>query len=324
MSKKPEWPSSGGHPPTARMPITEADLHAYVDGQLSAERHAQVQAHLAANPDQAAKAAGYRRIDEDLHALFDPVLQEDIPDRLRDMVAAAPKARPPGLGSRLRDRLARVFGAGGLGGLLAPAWPAGGWQPSAYAATLLWLGLGLSMGLGWQLQGAAPQNTLPPMVKHAAVAYATYASEVVHPVEVRADDEAHLEAWLSRRLGIDLKAAKLDAVGFSLMGGRLLAGTQRPVAQFMYEDKIGRRLTLYVKTQESGYDQSVAFRFAREDEVNAFYWIENGTGYVLSGNLGRADLLRVAEAVYAQLIAPGQVGHGADRPVPLRQPGQAT
>lgn len=112
------------------------------------------------------------------------------------------------------------------------------------------------------------------------------------------------EAWLSKRLGMNLKAAKLDAVGFTLMGGRLLPGTQRPVAQFMYEDKMGHRLTLYIKTQEMGYEQNAAFQFAQEDEVNSFYWIGNGTGYVLSGNMDRADLLKVAVAVYTQLNTP--------------------
>lgn len=74
----------------------------------------------------------------------------------------------------------------------------------------------------------------------------------------------------------------------------------------MYEDKIGRRLTLYIKTQEMGYDQSAAFRFAREKDVNAFYRIDSGTGYVLSGNLDRSDLFKAAEATYRQLGAPDE------------------
>jgi anti-sigma factor RsiW len=72
----------------------------------------------------------------------------------------------------------------------------------------------------------------------------------------------------------------------------------------MYEDKIGRRLTLYIKTQESGHDQSTAFQFAQEGEVSAFYWIDNGTGYVLSGEVDRSMLLKVAVSVYGQLNAP--------------------
>jgi anti-sigma factor RsiW len=151
------------------------------------------------------------------------------------------------------------------------------------------------------MQLAFPRNDMPPMVRHAAVAYATYASEVAHPVEIQASNEDHLEAWLSKRLGMNLRAPKLEAVGFTLMGGRLLAGTHGPAAQFMYEDSVGRRLTLYVKTQEMGYDKSRSFKFAQEQEVNAFYWIEDGTGYVVSGNLGRADLLKVAESAHRQL-----------------------
>lgn len=268
-----------------------------------------MEAFLATHPDHAERAAQYRRVNADLHSMFDPVLDEAIPDRFSRIFSGTAEATPPlpralhsGKRSRLREVIEFIFGASGPSGLLAPALPLGGWRPPAYAVTLGWLSLGVA--LGWQMQRALPHNELPPMVKHAAVAYVTYASEVVHPVEIQASNEAHLEAWLSKRLGMNLKAAKLDAVGFTLMGGRLLPGTQRPVAQFMYGDKVGRRLTLYIKTQEMGYDQSAAFRFAQEDEVNSFYWIENGTGYVLSGNLDRADLLKVAVAVYTQLNTP--------------------
>jgi anti-sigma factor RsiW len=204
-----------------------------------------------------------------------------------------------GIRARLRDWSRRLFGEGGASGILVPTSAVGGWRPAAFALTAAWLSLGVA--LGWQMQLAFPHNDMPPMVRHAAVAYVTYASEVAHPVEIQASNEDHLEAWLSKRLGMNLRAPKLDAVGFTLMGGRLLAGTHGPAAQFMYEDSVGRRLTLYVKTQEMGYDKSRSFEFAQEQEVNAFYWIEDGTGYVLSGNLGRADLLKVAEAAHRQM-----------------------
>lgn len=65
-------------------------------------------------------------------------------------------------------------------------------------------------------------------------------------MEVAADQEAHLVAWLSKRLGTPLKVPRLDTLGFGLVGGRLLPGDQGPVAQFMYQDGQGQRLTLYV------------------------------------------------------------------------------
>lgn len=325
MSKQSDTPDTSRS--IASLPVSETLIQAYVDGQLGDAQREQVEAYLAEHPELAAQVAGYRTINADLHGLYDPALQEEIPNRFVEIfsgcgeTATQPSARS-GKGSKLRGFAKRILGSRGIGGLLAPAPPFGGWRLRSYAATLAWLGVGVAVG--WQMQHALPGDTLPPMVKHAAVAYITYASEVVHPVEVQASDEAHLEAWLSKRLGINIKAAKLDEVGFSLMGGRLLAGTQRPVAQFMYEDKVGRRLTLYVKTQEMGFDQSAAFRYAQENEVNAFYWISNGTGYVLSGNLDRPDLLRVAKAVYQQLDLPDQAPGHHEQLAPVRQNGKST
>jgi len=43
-------------------PITDNDLHAYVDGELDAARRAEVEAHLAANPAAAKIVRDYRRL----------------------------------------------------------------------------------------------------------------------------------------------------------------------------------------------------------------------------------------------------------------------
>ena len=42
-------------------PITEDDLHAYVDGVLEPERQAEVAAYLENHPDVAKRVAGFRR-----------------------------------------------------------------------------------------------------------------------------------------------------------------------------------------------------------------------------------------------------------------------
>jgi len=46
-----------------------------------------------------------------------------------------------------------------------------------------------------------------------------------------------------------------------------------------------------------------AFRYAVENGIGVFYWIEDDNGYALSGNLDRTQLLSVARIVYAQLAA---------------------
>jgi anti-sigma factor RsiW len=136
--------------------------------------------------------------------------------------------------------------------------------------------------------------------RQAAIAHVVYAPEVRHPVEVTADQESHLVAWLSKRLGGDVKAPHLAAAGFDLVGGRLLPGDQGPVAQFMYQDGRGQRLTLYVRS-DARENKETAFRYAQEGKVGVFYWLDGQFGYALSGEIGKEDLLGVANVVYQQL-----------------------
>lgn len=127
-----------------------------------------------------------------------------------------------------------------------------------------------------------------------------FTPEVRHPVEVGADQEAHLAAWLSKRLGTPLHPPQLGSAGFNLVGGRLLPGNQGPVAQFMYQDEAGRRLTLYISSEpHSGGD--TAFRFAREGQTGVFYWVDNRLAYALAGDLERTILVPIASLVYDQL-----------------------
>ena len=208
-----------------------------------------------------------------LHQIYDPVLLEPVPVNL------------------LRVRRPR-------------------WRGVALAAAWVFLGLSVGVLAGWQLHAmrpaAAPQAEVPGFVRRAAVAHATYSPEVRHPVEVGADQEQHLVAWLSKRLGAQVRTPKLDTIGFNLVGGRLLpgdsgpAGSPAPVAQFMYQTAQGRRITLYVRT-EATENRETAFRFSAEGNVRVLYWIDRKLGYALSsGDLSREDLLTVADAVYKQ------------------------
>lgn len=255
-------------------PVGEADLQAYADGKLPDERRAAVAAWLAAHPDDAERIESYRRLAEELRTTYHPVLDEPVPERLQRVV-------PP-------PRARRV------------AWVAG------------WVALGAALGAiaGWQLHAelrptaGSPAETSAAMARRAAVAHAVYSPEVRYPVEVRADQEAHLVTWLSKRLGTQLRAPKLESVGYSLMGGRLLPGENGPVAHFMYQSDRGSRITLYVRS-DMGSNRSTAFRYSREGTVGVFYWVDSKIGYaVSSGDISKEDLLNVANAAYQQLNPP--------------------
>lgn len=248
-----------------RLPVTEVDLHAYVDAALPESRRAEVETYLAARPEEAARIQTYRQQNEELRRLFDPVLDEPAPERLQ---------APPAMRR--------------------------GWFPLRYAAVAGWIALGGV--IGWQLgsmQHGGPANNAA-FARRAAVAHIVYSPEVRHPVEVGADQEAHLVNWLSKRLGAQLKVPHLGSLGYTLVGGRLLPGDNGPVAQFMYQDGRGQRLTLYVRTNAED-TRETAFRFAQENNVSVFYWLDGRLGYALSAEFDKAELLRVATAVYRQL-----------------------
>jgi len=50
------------------IPVTEDELHAYVDGELPAERRNDVEAWLHAHPDDAERVQSWRAMAETLHA----------------------------------------------------------------------------------------------------------------------------------------------------------------------------------------------------------------------------------------------------------------
>ena len=209
---------------------------------------------------------------EALHELYDPVLAEPVPEHW------------------LRTRRPR-------------------WRRFAFAAGWMLLGLAVGLVAGWQIREwrspapAAPlAGAAPPFVHRAVVAHVTYSPEVRHPVEVTADQESHLVGWLSKRLGAAVRAPHLESVGYALVGGRLLPGEPgSPVAQFMYQCKMGTRVTLYVRANAPA-NRETAFLYSTEGPVKVFYWIDRKFGYaVSSADIDKETLLKVAQAAYQQL-----------------------
>lgn len=252
--------------------ISEAQLHALADGVLPEEQRAPVDAHLRAHPQDAARVDAWREQNRQLRSLFDPVLDEAVPPHL--MQAASPPA------------------ANG-------AWQRHAMQAAAAIVLVIAGGAG-----GWLLRGgdSVTASASPiSLARSAAIAHAVYTPEVRHPVEVGVEQEAHLVQWLSKRLGSTLQPPALSPLGYHLIGGRLLPGDgDGPVAQFMYEDGKGQRLTLYVARERAGR-QETAFRYTQEKDLGVFYWIDGQMGYALSARLPKAELGKIADAVYAQL-----------------------
>lgn len=249
-----------------RPAVTEADLNAYVDGRLPDRRIPQVEAYLRDYPEEAERIRAYGELNAALREAYRDALSEPIPERLRHFHRSAMLGR----------------------------------AAKAAAAVAIFLVGALA---GWFGRDALPGgdgSATPQIVQRAIAAHAVYTPEVKHPVEVGADHEAHLVAWLSKRLGARVRAPDLTGLGYHLVGGRLLPDRGKPAAQFMYQNGGGTRLTLYVRNL-AGQSSTAAFRYKREDGVSAFYWVDRRLGYVLIGPMDRSALLDVAHQVYRQL-----------------------
>ncbi|MBB4005367.1 MAG: anti-sigma factor [Aurantimonas endophytica] len=252
-------------------PVGEDDLQAYFDGRLAADRRATVERYLNDHPTAADDLARDGAALAELRSRLAFKAAEPIPARLRVSSIRA------GLRGQ---RLARL---------------------RSVAAVCAWLALG-GIG-GWLASGllASPQPEpvrVARMADDAIAAYRTFVVEVVHPVEVRADEQAHLVGWLSKRLRTPIDVPDLTSLGYRLMGGRLLPGHTGPAAMLMYDDDAGTRLTLYVKTDEI---EETAFQFVEKDGVSAFLWRDRGLGYVVSAATPREALMPIARLVHDEL-----------------------
>lgn len=246
--------------------VTEDELHAYVDGELPADRRSAVEDWLATHPDDDARVAAWRSIGEAVRARYGAVADEPVPARL-DL-----------------NRLKRV----------PPRWMMG-----AAAAVLAAFIAGGS--IGWFAHGAAAapvmRDAAETLSDEAIAAHRLYIGEVRHPIEVRAD-ESHLIPWLSRRLGTALKAPDFSDFGLRLMGGRLLPGIEGPAALFMYENGNGERFTLYSTPLKGA---TTSFRYREGDKYASVRWVSDNYGWVVSGPQDKERLKKVATIAYQQM-----------------------
>jgi anti-sigma factor RsiW len=265
---------------TGRRRVSEAEIHAFVDGELAPSEAAEVEGLLAASPADLALVRELRDLNEALNARYADALTAPAPPGIEARLA---RFEPPGPG---RQGAMRGASARGL---------------VRVAAALVMVLLAAAGGYALRGMLSEPGASEAAFVTTALGAHSVYVSEVRHPVEVRAE-EAHLVRWLAKRVGADIRAPALSDLGWKLMGGRLLPDQEGlPAAQFMYEDATGRRLTLYMR-KETGLGNT-AFHFFERDGFGAFYWIDRPLAYALTGQLSRDELMSLANAVYAQIEA---------------------
>jgi anti-sigma factor RsiW len=248
-------------------PITEDDLHAYVDGALEPERRAEVAVYLEDHPDVARRVAAFSDQRDLLRKALAPIADEPLPRQLNLSEMIEKRQRRP-----------------------SPIW----WA----VAAILMLSIG-GIG-GWMMRGnlqASPAG-LAALAQEAADSYHVYAPDRVRPVEMRASDSVQLVQWVSNRLKQPVKLPDLTGSGYRLMGGRLIATSHGPAAMFMYDDDRGERLVVLTRPMTS--EQNAPMAPHSGGNISGFTWADDGIGYSLVGPAAADSLKPIANEVRRQ------------------------
>jgi anti-sigma factor RsiW len=257
-------------------PITEHELHAYIDERLWPARQLEVENYLDTQPELARRVTAYRAQRAALRSAFAAQSEEPLPSKL-DLTGL--------IESRLRQRH--------------------GWRRTMGVAVLT---LCVGVAAGWYLHLPTTPNRTQLAVsllqQEAINSHTVYASDRRHPIEVSAAEQDHLSQWLSNRLNRTVEPPDLSRSGYRLLGGRLLA-TERGAAAalFMYDDAQGNRLSLLMRpmAQEISAERSDMSRGA----VNLCAWIKQGIGYAIVAETPDEALDDLAQEISGRTHEPG-------------------
>lgn len=263
-------------------PVTGADLCAYTDGELDSVRRVEVEAYIAEHPDAAEEVQQYKKIEQDLHGLFDGVLNEPIPENLIPTSELVPGKS---------------------------------WLSTHFRAAAMISGMIVSVAIGWYMNDYlsvdsttiianatdSHTRTYNNLIQPAAFAHTVYSSDKRRPVEIWGEEKNDLNKWVSNRMKADIEAPELTGQGFELVGGRLLPSTNRMAAQFMYQNDDNERITLYIRRGVWDNKEKV-HKYMEQDDVGTFYWIDGPMGYAVSGSVQKDQLIAVAKAVLNTLM----------------------
>lgn len=240
----------------------EDELHAYIDDQLDPAEEARIEAWLAAHPGERRRIDSYQR--------HKAVLRQALAEGAGPARAALPAQ------GRMRRPLARSS---------AP-------PLARIAAGLALFALGALGHMGWQAYG---EWRLPAALETATKAHQVFSAETQRPVEIPGSRRAEMARWFERHLGTAVEIPDLRSLALRLVGGRLLASTAGPMAQLLYEDRQGNRLTLYLTVEESDVGSDV--EVVKAAGFSAGFWQDGELTYTIVADMEADALLALAAEV---------------------------
>ena len=249
----------------------DPDLQAYVDGKLTPEAAAEVEARLAWDEPARTATASWRH-----H---------------RNLIRAAAEAMDTGPANIRTAALERE---------LAHRLNARRRQAMFHSPRLRQLAASVAIfALGWFGHQGYDQLTRPAhpgYVSEALAAHQVFAYDAVLPVEFRPGEMELALDWLSEKMDRKLESPKLDALGLQVVGARLVGTREGPAGLFVYEDETGERLSV-VLAAHAPDTPTMPLRVTRQNDQSVAYWSDELFDYVILGQQDQSLLTQIAAAV---------------------------
>jgi anti-sigma factor RsiW len=241
--------------------VSEIELHAFIDGELSPQRAAAVEAAVARDPLLAARVHGFRADKLALVAAYGPLADAPVPAAL--LKAARTGSSRPAIKPWHR-RLALAGAAALAASLLLTLVSRAPRDPAIEQAL------------------AARENARPPSR------------------ELDGRDLTSVEAAgqaMSDMLGNSTRVPDLQRAGFKLVSAEFYGRTRADAVQLRYEDGERRLFTVFLRPS-AGPD---AFEVTERRGVRICVWQNADVTAVMTGEMSTPELFRLASLAYSSL-----------------------
>lgn len=253
--------------------LTDDKIQDYLDGRLNDRDRATVAAYLLAHPEIAANVETLRRQNEALKGIGQEILDEPVPDRLRDVLT-----RPTvvSLGAERRRRSSGFL--------------------EAAAAVLLFCVGGT---VGWFMNDRlTPRIGLENLIAaNAADIYAFYGAERDYPSDFPPDRTADLVSWITRSFEREIGPPDLAALSYEYRGGQILPIGGASSGLFQFEGPGGARLAVFFWPADQPPTRLTGM--GRQKNVAARYWLGDGLSFAVMSDQNNPDLESAAQAVFS-------------------------
>jgi anti-sigma factor RsiW len=254
--------------------LSDHKIQDYLDGRLNERDRAAVAAYLLTHPDVASEVETLRRQNEALKGIGHEILDEPVPERLREVLQ---RQTVVSLGARRRR------------------WRSSGFLEAAAAVLLLCVG----GAIGWFVNDRlTPRVALENLIAaNAADIYAFYGAEHDYPTDFPPDRTADLVSWISRSFEREIGPPDLADLSYEYRGGRLLpiAGANSGLFQFARPN--GARIAVFFWPADQPPTRLTGM--GRQENVAARYWLGDGFSFAVMSDQDNPDLESAAKAVFS-------------------------